>query len=454
VVLRSRRGKQDAGACSSSRHGASTISHKDDAAGTKHLPDDIRDEQLSRHSLYFGEDGMEKLKRARVCVVGAGGVGSHAAVMLARSGLGFLRCIDFDQVTVSSLNRHACAVLDDVGIPKVTCLASYCRKICPDERHLRIETFAEMYTAETGERLLAQEQQWDMVLDCIDDTSTKAALLAYCLQQNIRVVSCMGAGGKADFTRLHLSDLRSAAKDPLASSLRQVLRKVMPPDSSDAYLDDRDRLAVLYSSEGTVKKLADFTEQQKRDGVHQYGAVDGMRIRVVPVLGTMPAIMGQAVAAACLTEICGQPLQPVPGERVGRNVRNKMFQHLKGREQLLAKRVLQDSKTDASEIAGNGCVVDGAWIGPLQVDSDDVEFLLEMWRNRCATTQVRQGTVLKLIRWDLSKPSTTDNLILMSVHQVEKFDRDPFQFKASLDDALRRRIEERLASCCRQDEGY
>lgn len=59
------------------------------------------------------------------------GVGSHAAHMLLRSGVGRLRLIDFDQVTLSSLNRHATATRKDVGLPKATCLqvASWSRSL-------------------------------------------------------------------------------------------------------------------------------------------------------------------------------------------------------------------------------------------------------------------------------------------------------------------------------------
>ncbi len=52
----------------------------------------------------------------------AQGVGSHAAHLLLRSGVGRLRLIDFDQVSLSSLNRHAVATRADVGMPKATCL--------------------------------------------------------------------------------------------------------------------------------------------------------------------------------------------------------------------------------------------------------------------------------------------------------------------------------------------
>jgi tRNA A37 threonylcarbamoyladenosine dehydratase len=321
------------------------------------LPAELRDEQLSRHTLYFGEKGMMKLKSAKVVVVGLGGVGSHTAHMLARAGVSHLRLIDFDQVTLSSLNRHACATLEDVGSPKATCLRMYLEKICPDPQLLRIEDIVQMYTAKNGPQLLAGEK-WDLILDCIDDTPTKAALLTYCLQNDTRVVSCMGAGGKSDVTRLHISDLRTATRDPLASKLRQTLKQTIS-NGDASYLDDMDRLAVVFSSEKPVVKLADFTEQQKADGVHKYGAVDGMRIRILPVLGTMPAVMGQAIAAFALCQLGEKPfsvrmcqlfdgeggmlfcgpivwishlrfcfaetnrIQPVTGERIGRNVRHK-----------------------------------------------------------------------------------------------------------------------------------
>jgi tRNA A37 threonylcarbamoyladenosine dehydratase len=71
--------------------------------------DELMAEQLSRNTLFFGEAGQKKIGEAFVIVVGLGGVGSHAAHMLARAGIGKLRLVDFDQVTLSSLNRHAIA---------------------------------------------------------------------------------------------------------------------------------------------------------------------------------------------------------------------------------------------------------------------------------------------------------------------------------------------------------
>mmetsp|Transcript_8943 Transcript_8943/g.21842 ORF Transcript_8943/g.21842 Transcript_8943/m.21842 type:complete len:477 (-) Transcript_8943:409-1839(-) len=412
------------------------------------LPEVLRREQLSRHELYFGTPGMKRLRSARVCVVGLGGVGSHTAIMLARGGVGRLRLIDFDQVTLSSLNRHACATLQDVGISKVEAVRNTCLALGMDPS--KVEAIPEMYTAESGPGLLAVpqdtgdnndsepavQQSWDCVIDCIDDVPTKAALLVRCIATNTRVLSCMGAGGKSDMTRLHVSDLRTASRDPLASKLRQTIKRTMKQLSQqddDSYLDDANKLTIVYSSEKTVAKLADLTDEQKEEADKtQFGAVDGMRIRVLPVLGPMPAIMGQSLAAIALCELGQKPIRnPLAGERVGRNVRHKVYQQFQTREQKLAK--------------GSLAVFDPlGYTGPIQIDSDDVEYLYGIWRNKCAITGAKIGAVLGLVRWDLSRPATSNNLVLVSRPAIKKLDENG---KASIDPSVRAAIEHRLAAC-------
>eukprot|EP00934_Nitzschia_sp_Nitz4_P003546 Nitzschia sp. Nitz4//scaffold341_size29662//28115//29509//NITZ4_008044-RA/size29662-processed-gene-0.24-mRNA-1//1//CDS//3329548564//3536//frame0 len=406
----------------------------------KSIPKELREEQLSRHTLYFGEDGIKSIQKAKVCVVGLGGVGSHTAVMLARGGIQErLRLIDFDQVTLSSLNRHACATLADVGIPKVTCVARFCQEL-----GVTAETRVEMYTQETGPTLLAtspdnKEHDWDMVIDCIDDVPTKAALLTYCIQNKIRVLSCMGAGGKSDMTRLHISDLRTAAKDPLASKLRQTMKRLTkgnPAFTDDTYLDDMDQLTILYSSEMSVAKLADLTESQKGEtDKSQFGNVDGMRIRVLPVLGPMPAIMGQSLASMAMCELGDKPIpQPVTGERIGRTVRHRKFQHLKRREEQINKGSLQVvvDKENAE-----------CYKGPLEMDIDDIEYLMGVWRNCCAVTGARLGTVLEFVRWDWTLPARPDNMVLMSSHAIKAYDE---KGRSSIPEPVQKRIEKRLAA--------
>lgn len=437
------------------------------------LPKEIRDEQLSRNSLYFGQDGMEKIHRSRIAVIGLGGVGSHTAHMLARSGVGYLRLIDFDQVTLSSLNRHACATLDDVGTPKVDALKKFLEKICPDRSYLEIDSRVQMYTGDSAKDGTLLDGEWDLIIDAIDDVPTKANLIAHCVRSGIRVISCQGAGGKSDFTRLHVSDLRSASRDPLASKLRQTIKKKLKNDKTikdDSYLDDHERVSVIYSSEKVVSKLAEFTEEQKEEGVHKFGAVDSMRIRVLPVLGTMPAIMGQALAALALCDIGDKPFSPVAGERIGRNVRNRLYQHFARREKSLRDAIEGSNGENAAEknrkkeekAGGSGnkgnpnldfrpaAVIDGKWMGRPQIDDDDVEYLLEVWRNKCAVTNARLGTILELIRWDTSKPSDCSNIVLMGKSAFQKFDecaKNGGDGRDSIPADVRKKIIARLATC-------
>ena len=301
-----------------------------ESQSTQSLPPEIRSEMLSRNALYFASsDGMPRIESSCVLVVGLGGVGSHTAHMLARSGVGYLRMVDFDQVTLSSLNRHAVATLKDVGLPKVTVLAKHLREICPDEGKLALDPIVKMYTGDREKDGSMMDppsgyKKWDIVIDAIDDVPTKTSLIAHCAKRGIRVISCMGAAGKSDPTRVHISDLRSASRDPLATSVRQKLRYLWKKeqkasentnesgDESNDWLsciDDDSKVAVVYSSEKVVAKLAELTEEQKEEGMHNFGAMDNMRVRVLPVVGTMPAIMGQSLAAMSLCELGGKPFQ-------------------------------------------------------------------------------------------------------------------------------------------------
>ena len=144
-------------------------------------------EQLSRNALFLGPEGLEKVRGAFVVVVGLGGVGSHAAHMLVRAGVEKIRLIDFDQVTLSSLNRHAVATRADVGIPKVRAMKQHLLEIVP---HSDIQDVVELFNIDVASKLL--EGNPDFVLDCIDNLETKIQLIAYCRNHNIKIIASMG----------------------------------------------------------------------------------------------------------------------------------------------------------------------------------------------------------------------------------------------------------------------
>lgn len=177
---------------------------------------------------------MQKLRDAFVVVVGLGGVGSHVALSLIRSGVGHIRLIDFDQVSLSSLNRHAVATLEDVGRPKVVVCQEHFRGIAP---WVKIQAWVEIFNESEAPRLFspfrvpgtrshpASEVAPTYVIDCIDNLNTKVGLLAYCHDHGIKVFSSMGAGAKCDPTRICIGDLTFTEEDPLAKSVRRRLRE-------------------------------------------------------------------------------------------------------------------------------------------------------------------------------------------------------------------------------------
>lgn len=154
-------------------------------------------EQLARNKVFLGDEGLSKVRKSFIIVVGCGGVGSWAATMLARSGVGKIRLIDFDQVTLSSLNRHAVATLEDVGTPKVACIVKRLEQVAP---WVEIEPRNDLWKMEVAEELLSGNPTF--VIDAIDNIDTKVDLLYYCKSRNIPIISSMGAGCKSDPTRV------------------------------------------------------------------------------------------------------------------------------------------------------------------------------------------------------------------------------------------------------------
>lgn len=180
------------------------------------------------------------------------GVGSHAAHLLLRSGVGRLRLVDFDQVTLSSLNRHCLATRADVGTSKAACLARHFAYILPEAQ---VEALPVMYTPESEDAVLAGQP--DFVLDAIDNVDTKVALLAACHRRGLRVLCVAGAGAKADPTRLRFADVAESAVDPLARAVRHRLRREHGITTGIHVLlsSERPRCGLVFNGEGGTDPL-------------------------------------------------------------------------------------------------------------------------------------------------------------------------------------------------------
>src|SRR5690242_1416108 len=126
----------------------------------------------------FGAEAMERLRRAHVCVIGLGGVGSWAVEALARSGIGELTLIDLDDVCISNVNRQLHALDGELGKPKVEVMARRAAAINPD---CVIHPLHYFFLKSNADRIL--EAGFDAVLDAIDSPSLKCVLIASCRQK-------------------------------------------------------------------------------------------------------------------------------------------------------------------------------------------------------------------------------------------------------------------------------
>ncbi len=178
------------------------------------------DPLFQRTQILVGDDGVTRLKRARVLVAGLGGVGSFAAEALARAGIGDLTLADHDVVAPSNLNRQLVALGSTLGEPKAQVMAARIRDINPGCRLTLIERFLE---PDAMPGLLSMG--FHQVIDAIDSLSCKVELIATALGQGVPIVSSMGAGGRLDPSRVRVGDLMDTNVCALARALRGRLRR-------------------------------------------------------------------------------------------------------------------------------------------------------------------------------------------------------------------------------------
>lgn len=169
--------------------------------------------------LYTAE-GLAKLRQAHICVIGIGGVGSWAVEALARSGIGKITMIDMDDICVTNINRQIHAMSGTIAQLKTEAMQERIAKINPE---CEVEIIDDFLTPENIPDYL--NRGYDYVIDAIDSVRVKAALIAYCKRNKIKIITTGGAGGQTDPTQIQIADLSKTIQDPLASKVRSLLRK-------------------------------------------------------------------------------------------------------------------------------------------------------------------------------------------------------------------------------------
>ena len=383
------------------------------------------DEQFIRQSLknnveFLGEDTIEKLSNQYVVVVGAGGVGSWVVNSLVRSGCRKIRVVDFDQVSLSSLNRHSCAILNDVGTPKVECLRRHMREIAP---WCEIDPINELWTLQNGERLTLGNGTPDFIVDCIDNIDTKVDLLEFAYNHGIKVISSMGASAKSDPTKLNVGDLATTEEDPLARVVRRKLKK----------RGILSGIPVVFSAEKPDPKKAKLLplpdEEYERGKVDELSALKDFRVRILPVLGTMPSLFGLTITTWILSNISDKPLEPVEGKnRI--KVYDGIYQSLAGqmsRVGLPSQRI------------------------PLALK--DVSYLVEeVFKGKSPISGI--STRLTLTKWDPSKPISLQNVVVLTKNEQKVHEDRVLKGKESLQDVYDAKVLKLVSQRFREEAYY
>lgn len=174
-----------------------------------------------RTELLIGKNKVKILKNSHVLVVGLGGVGAYAAENLCRAGVGELTIIDGDFLHSSNKNRQLPALESTIGKPKAEILGKRLLDINPE---LKLNVIQEYIREERIKEIL--NTPYDYVVDAIDTLTPKVYLIYHSLQNGLKLVSSLGAGGRLDPTKVTIKDISKSFNCRLGATLRKRLRKL------------------------------------------------------------------------------------------------------------------------------------------------------------------------------------------------------------------------------------
>lgn len=229
---------------------------------------------------------MERLKRARVAVFGAGGVGGYAIEALVRSGVGEIDIIDGDRVAVSNLNRQITATRETVGMDKVEAAK---RRALSINSEVKINAVKRFFMPENADEF--DFAAYDYIIDAIDTVTAKTELIVRADSAETPIISCMGAGNKLNAHMLEVEDIYKTSVCPLARVMRRELRA-----------RGIRRLRVVYSKEPPIRP--DYSCFETDDMAERFGSP-----KPNPPGSTafVPAVAGLIAAGEVIKAIAAAP---------------------------------------------------------------------------------------------------------------------------------------------------
>lgn len=225
----------------------------------------MEENSLSRTVLLIGEDNIEKLGKAKVIVLGVGGVGGYVVEALVRSGIGNIVLVDSDEISISNLNRQIIATLNTIGKDKVDVMKNRILSINPKCNVTCYKSFID----ESNVKDIIKED-CHYVVDAIDTVTSKLQVVEYCFEKKIPIISSMGTGNKMNPLEFQITTIDKTSVCPLAKVMRTELRK-----------RGISKLKVLFSKELPIK----------------------ISIREVGSMSFVPPVAGMAIAGEIIKDI-------------------------------------------------------------------------------------------------------------------------------------------------------
>ena len=193
---------------------------------------------FSRFSMLVGEEGINKLKNSSVIVFGIGGVGSYVVESFARSGLGNIAMVDFDEISESNINRQLHSLHSTVGKPKLEVMKERIFDINPE---CNITLIKELAYENIDKIFRDYNNKYDFVIDSIDVIYCKIDLIEYCHNNNMKIISSMGFGNKMHPEMVEISTIDKTSICPMARSVRKILNR-----------KKIEKIPVVYSKEKSL----------------------------------------------------------------------------------------------------------------------------------------------------------------------------------------------------------
>lgn len=166
----------------------------------------------------IGNDRFKKLEKAKVLVVGLGGVGGYALEALVRSGVKNITICDGDVVEESNLNRQIISNNSNIGISKCEAAA---KRAVGINSNVNITIIYKFITEENFYDLLVSK--YDYVIDACDDLKVKILLMKNA--NKYKLISCMGTANKIDPSKFSITTLDKTSGDPIAKILRKKVKE-------------------------------------------------------------------------------------------------------------------------------------------------------------------------------------------------------------------------------------